>query len=226
MTEDKSPRPWGVYDSGSERLSEVFGAEINALGFASLGQVADHLQGVNPHRPVTGLELAGQGRAFDELGIEGVACCLAFPNFLAEETESGLVRRETQHRIALVPGDVAVPSTWSHIKERIQCEQLAQPNLILHTPGTLGLFHIPDGPTFFSELVECVIGLADPDEFVFLGEVSDGLESLRACLGQIEKEHNVKTTCKHQLKYVSRWPERITVGISREKKRNTGCANY
>lgn len=184
---------WIAYDSGLKRMDFGFKYVLNALGFFSLQGVRDVL--TQTDRQPTGLELAGQGKTFIELGIDGVACCLAIPSFLAQpaDDETRLRRkklREDETTVALVAGDLGQPSTFEGIRTRFRQEKIEKPNIILLTPAG-GLGYLPEQQEFIDRIIKPAIGLCDSDHFAFIGEAPEGtkphlrnfLETLRADTG-------------------------------------------
>lgn len=168
---------WNRFDSGPEMLGRIFKDSLDGLGFKSLREAADHLQGEAPNRPVTGLELAGQGNTFDEFMVPGVAVSLAFPDYLTEITENGPHRRGANASVVFVPGDIAQEATWNQIERRLMTEQIPKPNFVLFAPGDLGLMCMPDKADFFLGIMRRVMDLTDGGPLVFLGEVRKNIQT-------------------------------------------------
>ena len=171
---------WIAYDSGLPRIDFGFRHVLKDLGFSSLRGVCDSF--AQPDQKPTGLELAGQGKVFSELNMDGVACCLAFPKYLVDAAkDSSLPLRKKPEQIstkvALVAGDLAQPATFRAIQARLNLEVIAKPNLILLTPAG-GLDYLPGPPEFFAKIVKPAIGLCDEQCFAFLGETPEGTELL------------------------------------------------
>ena len=176
---------WIVYDSGLTRTD---------FGFRN---VRDSLTRAN--RPPTGLEMAGQGKVFQELDLEGVACCLAFPKFLIEtensrdlpiRTRSG----ERQAKVALVSGDLAQATTFTEIQFRFKTEAILKPNILLLTPAG-GTNCLPQGQKFIDNTLSPAMAICDQESFVFLGDAPDGSESvLKTFLNAIEANTGAQTT--------------------------------
>jgi hypothetical protein len=183
-------KAWIAYDSGLNRIDFGFRHMIKALGFLSLQNIRDSLAQSTTHPP-TGLELAGQGRVFQELNLDGVACCLAFPEYLIETKSDQVlpIRKrvsELQSKVALVSGDLAQPSTFAQIQSRFDATPIAKPNLLLLTPAG-GTNCLPEGQAFIDKIIAPALAIGDQETFVFLGDAPDGdgpllntfLESLR-----------------------------------------------
>ncbi|MEK7111553.1 MAG: hypothetical protein AAB856_03095 [Patescibacteria group bacterium] len=171
-------RAWIAYDSGLTRTNFGFRNVIKALGFPSLQDIRDSLS--QPNRSSTGLELAGQGRIFQELDLEGVACCLAFPKYLIEPQDSQTlpIRKKSnghQTKVALVSGDLAIASTFRQILSRFEAEKIPRPNLLLLTPAG-GTNCLPREQAFIDKIIAPALALCDPESFIFLGDAPDGSE--------------------------------------------------
>lgn len=188
---------WIAYDSGLKRMDFGFKHVLNALGFSSLQGVRDAL--VQPNRRPTGLELAGQGKTFVELGVDGVACCLAVPGFLVQPTDDGtrLQRKKSEgheETVVLVAGDLAQQSTFAEIQDRFQQEAIERPNLLLLAPAG-GLGYLPEEQAFIDRIIQPAMELCDHDRFAFFGEASGGTELfLEAFLETFRADTEVQTT--------------------------------
>lgn len=171
-------KAWIAYDSGLSRINFGFRNVLKTLKFASLQNVRDSLD--QPNRPPTGLELAGQGKVFQELDLEGVACCLAFPKYLIEPQDGQTLpirKRSSDHqtKVALVPGDLAISSTFREIRSRFEVEEISRPNLLLLTPAG-GTNYLPHGEEFIETILTPALTLCDQTGFAFLGDAPDGCE--------------------------------------------------
>ena len=190
---------WIAYDSGLKRMDFGFKYVLNALGFSSLQGVRDTLTQPD-HRP-TGLELAGQGKTFTELGIGGVACCLAIPNFLVQpaDDETRLRRKKLakdEATVALVAGDLGQPSTFEEIRTCFRQEEIEKPSLILLTPAG-GIGYLPEQQEFIDRIVKPAIELCDPDHFAFIGETPKGTElHLRTFFEILRADTGAQTTIR------------------------------
>lgn len=195
MEHPKDGGLWGIYDSGVEVFNRIFARELLRVGCPSFEELVQRLrQTAASHRPVIGLELAGQGKMFAQLGVGGVTCCLAYPRFLTEQTETGLCRKGALPGIAYVPGDLSAPETWEGIANRFRRGAMPCPNLALLSPGTRGLSYLPEEPGFFRWLTERVIELVDANQFVFLGETASDVGEIERHLREIRLHHSVETT--------------------------------
>ncbi|GEM_PF-4711014 len=190
---------WIAYDSGLKRMDFGFKYVLNALGFSSLQGIRDAL--IQPDRRPTGLELAGQGKTFIELGIGGVACCLAIPRFLVQpaDDETRLRRKklgEDEATIALIAGDLGRPSTFEEIRDRFNQEAIEKPSLILLTPAG-GLGYLPKQQQFIARIIKPAIELCDRDNFAFIGETPEGTELyLRAFLETLRADTGAQTAIR------------------------------
>lgn len=207
MGHPKDGNLWGIYDSGVELFNRIFTKELQRVGCLSFEDLVLRLRQAHPHRPVTGLELAGQGKMFAELNVGGVACCLAHPRFLTEQTETGPRRKGASPGIAYVPGDLAASETWEGIANRFRREAMPHPSLALFSPGARGLLYLPEESKFFRWLTERVLELVDSSQFVFFGETSCEVEEIERQLREIELAHKVETTYNPHFRP---WPPRIT----------------
>lgn len=178
---------WIAYDSGLKRMDFGFRNVLNSLGFPSLRDIRDTL--IQPNRQLTGLELAGQGKTFIELGIDGVACCLAIPSFLAQPAED-------EATVALVAGDLGQPSTFEEIRAHFQQEEIGKPNLIL-LASVGGLGYLPEQQQFIDRIIKPAIELCDQDCFAFIGEAPAGTEHyLRTFLETLRADTGARTTIR------------------------------
>lgn len=171
-------RAWIAYDSGLTRTNFGFRNVIKALGFPSLQDIRDSL--TQPNRPSTGLELAGQGRIFQELDLDGVACCLAFPKFLIETKGDQILPMRKmangiQSKVALVSGDLAQSSTFTEIQSRFETEAILKPNILLLTPAG-GTNCLPHGQKFIETILAPALAICNQESFVFLGDTPDRSE--------------------------------------------------
>lgn len=190
---------WIAYDSGLKRMDFGFRNVLKSFGFPSLRDIRDTL--IQPNRQLTGLELAGQGKTFTELGIGGVACCLAIPSFLAQpaDDETRLRRKklaEGEATVALVAGDLGQPSTFEEIRAHFQQEEIGKPNLILLAPAG-GLGYLPEQQQFIDRIIKPAIELCDQDCYAFLGETPAGTEHyLRTFLETLRADTGAQTTIR------------------------------
>lgn len=169
---------------------------LNALKLNSLTNIRDSL--TQPNRPPTGLELAGQGKVFQELDLEGVACCLAFPKFLIGTKDGQALptrKRSDEHRtkVALVSGDLAISSTFKEIQSRFEAEKIPKPNLLLLTPAG-GTNCLPHGEGFIDNILAPALAICDQESFVFLGDAPDESEQfLERFLDAIRTDYGAQT---------------------------------
>ena len=171
-------KAWIAYDSEMTRIDFGFRNVLNRLRLYSLANVRDSL--TRPNRPPTGLEMAGQGKIFQELDLDGVACCLAFPKFLIEtKGDQALPMRKMtngiQSKVALVSGDLAQSSTFTEIQSRFETEAILKPNILLLTPAG-GTNCLPRGEEFIETILAPSLAICDQKAFVFLGDAPDGSE--------------------------------------------------
>lgn len=162
-------RIWRAYDSGKAELDLGFYRVMKLLGLDSLEGTLTVLQASAQRQPI-GLELAGQGKVFAELGITGVAVCLALPEFLVDPSgDDRNPRRRDCSSVALIDGDIGREDTWAKIGKRIHADRLEKPNLVLLTPAG-GKNRLPEGQEFVERVVRPVLNIADKETVVFLGE--------------------------------------------------------
>lgn len=170
MTSARDDRIWRAYDSGKAELDLGFHRVMRLLGLDSLGDTLTVLQASAQRQP-TGLELAGQGKVFVDLGIAGVAVCLGLPEFLVDPSSNEHnPRRRDCSSVVLIAGDIIQKDTWDKIGQRIHSDGLEKPNLILLTPAG-GKNRLPEGQEFVERVVQPALGIADTQAAVFLGEV-------------------------------------------------------
>lgn len=189
-------KAWIAYDSGLGRINFSFRNVLKPMGFPSLQDVRDSFSHSN--RPPTGLEMAGQGKVFQELDLEGVACCLAFPKFLIEPGDGQAlpIRKKSegyQAKVALVSGDLANASTFREIQSRFEAEEIPRPNLLLLTPAG-GTNCLPHGGEFIDKILAPALDVCDQESFVFLGDAPDGCEPpLEDFLDTVRTDYGAQT---------------------------------
>lgn len=187
---------WIAYDSGLTRTNFGFRNVIKPLGFYSLQHICDTL--ARPDRKPTGLELAGQGKVFQELDLEGIACCLAFPKYLIEAQDGQTLpirKRSSDHqtKVALVSGDLAISSTFKEIRSRFEAEEIPKPNLLLLTPAG-GTNCLPNGEEFIETILAPALAICNQEAFVFLGDAPDESEQyLESFLDAIRTDYGAQT---------------------------------
>lgn len=171
MTSASDDRLWRSYDSGTAELDRSFGPALRAIGLASLAQAKEWVEHKSG-RQATGLEIAGQGKAFVELGMAGIANCLAVGEFLGDypQTTKFSRRRSSRPPVTFVPGDIAERETWDDIQMAIQEELADPPNLILFTPAG-GTSSMPENAEFYETILVRSLELADSGPVVMVGEM-------------------------------------------------------
>lgn len=171
MTSASDDRIWRSYDSGLKELNNSLGPAFRAIGFLSIGHASQWLEERSGRRP-TGLEIAGQGATFAQLKIEGVANCLAIPEFLIDQSRKTkhLRRRYATPPVTFAPGDIAHSSTWDEIRRAFQDEKIDPPNLILFTPAG-GVSCMPEICEFYESILIRSLELTGSGPVVMTGEV-------------------------------------------------------
>lgn len=175
MTSASDDRLWRSYDSGMAELDRSFGPALRAIGLTSLAQAKEWIERKSG-RQATGLEIAGQGKAFAELGMAGIANCLAVGTFLSDypQTTEFPRRRFSRPPVTFVPGDIAEPETWAAIHTVAQHQLTNPPDLILFTPAG-GMSSMPETPQFYESVLVRSLSLADPGPIVMVGETTPQL---------------------------------------------------
>lgn len=172
MESPNDDRLYPSYDSGEKRLQQCFENVISEsrAPFKSIGGFAERFRQQFKTKP-SGLELAGQGKIFAELEIDGAACMLAIPKFLVDKNSFPPAprRAKTEQKIALISGNLANVSTLAKIENRFGSESIAKPALILYPPAG-GLFYLPQDMNFYRPLIDWMVSFADARSFLILGE--------------------------------------------------------
>lgn len=168
MESPNDDRIYSAYDSGEKELERCFQDVISEskVPFKSIRVFAERFRQQFNTKP-SGLELAGQGKIFVELGINGAACMLAIPKFLTNERGT---------KIALIAGDLAKPATLAKIENRFKSGSIARPALILYPPAG-GLSYLPQDMSFYGSLTDWMVSFADVRSFLILGEYPKGLST-------------------------------------------------
>ncbi len=161
MESPNDDRLYKAYDSGEKEFERSFENVIAESGapFRSIRGFAERFRQQFKTNP-SGLELAGQGKIFAELKIDGAACMLAIPKFLVNERGT---------KIALISGNLANISTLIKIENRFRSESIAKPALILYPPAG-GISYLPQGMDFYRPLINWMVSFADARSFLILGE--------------------------------------------------------
>lgn len=199
-------RGWQVYDSGliimERRFADVL-AEVGRnkqIPFDSVRGYKQWFQHIFGHLPY-GLELAGQGKTFVDLGIDGVANCLKFPAYMRREEEgNGTFRAGTSNRIALLDGDLRSPETLDRITETLRSCGERPGIILLYSVG--GIFSLPQSSQFYIDLISKFVDIADPECFLLLMEyfVSD-YDLLHSFLKDLMKRPGFFTSCPNKYWY-------------------------
>lgn len=161
-----------AYDSGLSPLENNFSAlfQDKTLPFRNF---TDYVRWFTTkyRRNPTGLEIAGQGRIFNDLNIDRVASCLAIPSYLVDPYSTDIKKRaNSQRNITFVEGDIVSPATWESITARFRQENLIPPSLILFTPAGAIDPYIPSTISFYKYLINKVLTFAPKQGLLFIGE--------------------------------------------------------
>lgn len=166
-------RIWISYDAGLRQIEKDFNPLIfskEELPFRSISEYVGWYREKFSEPPV-GLEIAGQGKTFSDLGIDGVASFLAVPRYLVDKSgTSGLLKRDnTSGKIVYVEGDISDKGIWEKLKQCFEREKLSRPSIILYTPAG-GISYIPDKLDFYKRMIGKITEFANPRSFMLLGE--------------------------------------------------------
>lgn len=182
-------RGWGKYDSGLEEMERHFKDTLKELGekvqlpFTSIREYVRRFRQLFGEQPA-GLELAGQGKTFADLGINGAAIALGFPQYLIKTGSDRMRRAGTENDISFWERDIA------DIEKVRQIGRETRAAIIILRPVG-GLYSIPQRSEFYMSLIDCLIETADPRSFLFLSQyfVSDA-DPLIHHLQELEKAIN------------------------------------
>lgn len=170
---------WVTYDSGLDSIDEFFRSLISAtegLPFGSIPEYVNWFRNRFGKLPV-GLEIAGQGKTFSDLVIDGVATCLAFPEYLVDRGgQPDLTKRvNSPSRVFFVTGDISEHDTWKKIGQCFKNNDLERPSLILYVPAG-GIGYIPMDFKFYRNFIGYLTRCADQRSFLFVGEYPSVIE--------------------------------------------------
>ena len=164
MRSPDDDRVWIAYDSGLARLEQSYQPILEILGFKSIKSL--HARLIESGQTPIGLELAGQGKVFGELGMKGVAVSLAIPNFLTGSSEdSDFSVREDYPDVGLIAGDIGASLTWQRIYKYLP----KPPNFVFLTPAG-GIKGLPKGNQFIDKIIKPVLNYSQTTKFIFLGD--------------------------------------------------------
>ncbi len=183
---------WIAYDSGLKTLDRTFEIVMGGpeLPYGNLSEYVDWYQAHFGCLP-TGLEMAGQGRTFVDLGIQGIAVCLGAPPFLRDE--GNLIRAGSQGTVTFVEGDITQPATLVAIEEARQQREMPLPSLVLFDPAG-GFRTMPESASFYCGLIADTIGqLAAPQGLLFLGEYPTMVKIETAIGDSFRRDFNIQT---------------------------------
>ena len=170
-------RAWTIYNSGCESLTETFFSVFSSekhSPFYSIQSFVDSYRNRFNRLP-TGLEIAGQGKLFEEYGMKGIANTLAAPHFLRDQNSQFLFRDKTDQRVSFVVGDINKQRTQKDIARKIRTELYSPPSLVVYRPAG-GIYYIEKSSKFYQHLIQWLLSVSDQRQVLLLMELPQSVE--------------------------------------------------